>query len=401
MKSSTILALLMATVTGLVGVSSYRLWNHFRSPAVLKEEPQIKVLVANQNILKGNLIDPRQVMVRSLRPDEKGEYLQSTDHYLPAIESAVYLRIAGENIMADTPIRTEYLEPFENPEGVPERLAPQMRPVNLSVEIDDSSGGLLRVGDWVNVYFSSLVTGEGLKDAPRRVLIVPNARIILKRNTLRPIYSSLPGDKPVPFTIETNGYRAALCDFAKDLGEFSLVAIPESEAKKLESARNHVLEDARKEGASVEDETLVSFNDPESDLYKTELDLVKRYVSNGEPISDHSLQELFRLVPRRVEPAEPKRFTRIQQYHGTKRVDDVVISPERRVVSTSLRGSRRPNGERVEEGNLNTPQSNDAAEMTADSYESSYSFRKPITPSSVTPNGQKPKPPMTTLQTQR
>ena len=124
MKPSTLIALLIAVVLGLVAITAARLLNLFGSAPPVAAEPQIKVLVANQNIVKGALIEVSQVMVRPIKSEELAAYRRDSNKYLPPLETAVYLRIAHENILADTPIRTDQLEPFENPEGVPERLAP-------------------------------------------------------------------------------------------------------------------------------------------------------------------------------------------------------------------------------------------------------------------------------------
>jgi Flp pilus assembly protein CpaB len=342
MKPSTVIAILIAAVLGLVGITAARLLNVFGSPPPLAE-PQIKVLVANQNIVKGALIDIRQVMVRALKNNELDTYKRESSKYLPPIETAVYLRIAHENILADTPIRTDQLEPFENPEGVPERLAPNMQPVNLSVRLEDSSGGLLRVGDWVTIFITSLITGPGMKDSPRQVMIVPSARVILKRNTLRPIFTALPSDKPVPFTIETNSYRAALAEFARDKADFRLVAIPEGEGKRLEAARQKAIDASRGSNPSAPELHLVAFTDPQSDSYKKELQLVQKYEEKGTPISNASLQELFKLtVPAPPLPSlPPAPDTYIQQFAGTQRLADVVITPGNRVYLRSDRGTGR------------------------------------------------------------
>jgi Flp pilus assembly protein CpaB len=357
MKPSTLIALLIAVVLGLVAITAARLLNLFGSPPPVAAEPQIKVLVANQNIVKGALIEVTQVMVRPIKSEEVAAYRRDSNKYLPPLETAVYLRIAHENILADTPIRTDQLEPFENPEGVPERLAPNMQPVNLSVRPEDSSGGLLRVGDWVNVLMTSLVTGPGLKDSPRQVLIVPNARVILKRNTLRPIYAALPTDKPVPFTIETNSYRAALLEFARDKGDFSLVAIPEVEGQRLETARTSAINASKSSDTSRPELHLVAFSDPRSDPYKKELQIVSRYEQTAAPISNVSLQELFNLtIPPPLPPKPgPRPNTVIQQFSGTQRLADVVVAPDNRVLGRSDRGlGGRERGPTVVNTNLGT-----------------------------------------------
>ncbi len=345
MKPSALIAILIAVVLGLLGVTAARLLNLFGSDPA---EPNITVLAANQNIVKGALVETRQVTVRPLRSSELDAYRRDRSKYLPPLPTAIYLRIARENILTDTPIRTDQLEPFENPEGVPERLAPNRKPVNLAVKLDDSSGGLLRVGDWVNVVMTSLITGPGLKDSPRQVTIIPAARIILKRNTLRPIYTALPSDKPVPFTIETNSYRASLTEFARDKGDFSLVALPEVEGKRLEAARQAAILAAQSDDPSPAP-SLVSFANPRSEAYQKELRFVRNFEDKSAPIGSSNLEELFHLTlpppPGPRPPVVPNSY--IQQYSGAQRRADVVISPDNQILSRSNDGFGQDSGPRV------------------------------------------------------
>ena len=345
MRPSTLIAILIAVVLGLVGVTAARLLNLFGSPPA---EPSHSVLAANQNIVKGALIETRQVKVRPLRGSELEAYRRDPTGYLPPLETAIYLRIARENILADSPIRSDQLEPFENPEGVPERLAPNMKPVNLAVKLDDSSGGLLRVGDWVNVMMTSLITGPNLKDSPRQVTIIPAARIILKRNTLRPIYTALPSDKPVPFTIETNSHRASLTEFARDKGDFSLVALPEVEGKRLEAARQAAIVAAQSADPSPTP-TLVSFVDPRSEAYRKELRFVGDFEAKEGPIGGANLEELFGLTypppPGPRPPVRPNSY--IQQYMGSQRQSDVIVSPDGRILARSNDRPEQSQGPRV------------------------------------------------------
>ena len=237
------------------------------------------------------------------------------------------------------------------------------------------------MGDWVNVYFSTVITGPGLKDSPQRVLLVPNARIILKRNTLRPIYSALPADKPVPFTIETNEYRAAVCDFARDQGEFSLVAIPESEAKELESARNQAMEAAQQDEPVSPEHHRVSFIDPSSAAYKKEQQIVENFVTSGEPIRDRNLQEIFNLAPQAIEPAPAPKITRIEQYHGTRRQDDMVFSSERRLTNmASNRKASRESRADLEGNPANLNPATSSKDPSLDSSGTEFQFRKPTPP---------------------
>jgi Flp pilus assembly protein CpaB len=105
----------------------------------------VSVLVSTQNVIKGTVLDPRMVRIRPMRPSEMQHYALAAMKLLPATETAVTLRIAKVNILADQPISESDLEPFEGSEGIPKRLAPNMHDVTIGVLQEDSAGGHVRV----------------------------------------------------------------------------------------------------------------------------------------------------------------------------------------------------------------------------------------------------------------
>src|SRR5262249_61912271 len=101
------------------------------------------------------------------------------------------------------------------PEPLSQRLLPSMRAVNLSLTKEHSGGGLIQVGEWVDVVLTSSVESDGAAST-RTATIAHNVRVIAKRNVLWPVFAPLTDDKPVHFTVEANPYRAALIEFAKN-----------------------------------------------------------------------------------------------------------------------------------------------------------------------------------------
>src|SRR5205823_8294730 len=131
-------------------------------------------------------------------------YQAHKDDYLPATAAATYLRIASKNIMGDQPILKEHLKEMVKPESLDARLVPQMRAINVAMSKDQSAGGLIQVGDWVDVLLTSTVETGKDSSTTRTACIAPRVRVIAKRNSLWPVFAPLPDDKPVHFTLEVN-----------------------------------------------------------------------------------------------------------------------------------------------------------------------------------------------------
>ncbi len=364
MRPSTLIALLISLTIGLMGLAGARALNLFsgQKPVAI---PQISVLVSTQNVIKGTVLDPRMVRIRAMRPNEVQHYAQVGAQFLPATEAAVSLRIAKVNILADQPILEDQLEPFEGSDGIPKRLAPNMHDVTIGVLQEDSAGGHVRVGDWVDVYFTAKISGPGVKESLRQVRIASNARVIVKRNNLLPIFAPLPAGK-IPFTLETNSYRAALIDYARDKGDFRLMSLAESVQRKLELARKKAMESANRVVAEPDSasDTLpaeqpmqsdnpelhrIAFIPMESTEYLKEKSLVEVFEKEQAPISSLDLQKLFGIIPPVRGVKKPKRV--IEQFAGTRRLEDVEISPRNQIENSqrSPQQSNNPNNKVVDE----------------------------------------------------
>src|SRR5262249_5991292 len=117
----------------------------------------IKVLAAARNVFAGDMLDASWVTVRSLRQDELEHYRKYKDDYLPAVQQAASLRVAAKNMPADQPILKEHFKDMAKPEPLTTRLLSNMRAVNVALTKDHSAGGLIQVGEWVDVLFTSQV----------------------------------------------------------------------------------------------------------------------------------------------------------------------------------------------------------------------------------------------------
>jgi Flp pilus assembly protein CpaB len=244
------------------------------------KKQEIQILVASRNLFAGDMIDTNGVRVRNLQPGEMEHYTKYKDQYLPAVVSAAFLRVPNKNIEADKVILRGDLEEMAKPRALNTRLLPDMRAVNLSLTKDQSAGGLIQVGEWVDIMLTSKISGPGGAILTKTANLVPRVRVIAKRNTLWPVFAPLPDKKPVEFTLEVNAYRAALIEFARTKGDITLALLPANEQKKLEDRRQqaikqvafvrHFLEPNTDE-ATDEDQRIVSLQKGELSVSETDL----------------------------------------------------------------------------------------------------------------------------------
>jgi Flp pilus assembly protein CpaB len=331
MRASTLFALTVAVLLGLAVAITARYTGFFASPVVEKTEVKkadIQVLVAARNLFANDMIDGTGTRVRLLRPDEVANYEKARDQYLPPVPQAATLRIAAKNIYADQPILKEHLKDMVKPEALNTRLLPYMRAVSVSLPRDRSAGGLIQVGEWVDVFLTSEVQNEQTK-AVRTACIVPKARVISKRNTLWPIFAPLPEGKPVEFTLEVNPYRAALIELTRSKGDFTFAPLGSAEQRQLEVQRERLLQDP---DATPQ----VHFLPPDTPEADDE-DLRVASYSRGEMVvSDADLIRIFGLRT----PPPPVNTISVERMYGISRFEPAVFTTNGvRVDYASKKGS--------------------------------------------------------------
>jgi len=310
MRASTIFALTLAILLGLGVAVAAKLTGYFTTPSVAVEKRvDVQVLVASRNLFAGDLIDTNGVRIRNLQANELEHYQKYKDQYLPAVVSAAFLRVPNKNIEADKIILRGDLEEMAKPKALNTRLLPDMRAVNLSLTKDQSAGGLIQVGEWVDVMFTSKVDGPG-GSLTKTANLVPRVRVIAKRNTLWPVFAPLPDKKPVEFTLEVNAYRQALVEFARTKGDISLALLPSNEQKKLEERRH----DAIKQVAFVPPPR--HFMDPSMDEATDEDERIVAVQSGKLSVSESDLVRVFGLKKSTTEP--PSSITEVQRVVGLK-----------------------------------------------------------------------------------
>lgn len=336
MRASTIFALTMALLIGLGAVvgARYAGWIGKQEPPP-KKEKEIQVLVAARNLFPGDVIESNWVKTRVLRPEEIKHYETNKDKYLPAVNGAAALRVPTRPIEADTPILRDDLKELVKPDPLHARLLPNMRAVNISVPKDQSAGGLIQVGEWVDVYMTTTITNENHQEMTKTAPIAHRLRVIAKRNALWTVLRELPEGKPVQFTIEANPYRAALIEYAKAKGVITLVPLSGAEQRLLEEKRIKVLNDAA-EGKMLP----VAFGaapGANNGDYDQEDGRVEGMNRGEYTVSSGDLVRIFDLKT----PAPPKDEFTIQHFAGLKMTRHSRYSSEGTLISTEeVRGGR-------------------------------------------------------------
>jgi Flp pilus assembly protein CpaB len=320
MRASTLFALTAAVLIGLGVAVAAKMGGYFNKSVDQVKQIDTTVLVAAKNIFSGDLINASDIRVRNLKPGELDSYNKHREQFLPAVQAAAVLRVAKQNIEADTPITRDLLKEFVKPAPLNERLLPDHRAVEIVLAKDRSAGGMIQVGEWVDLYLTSTIQGREGGGTTRTAAIAPRVRVIAKRDTLWPLFAPLPKDKPVEYTLEINSYRAALIEFARAKGALSMTPLPANEQKKLEAERNEKLARMKNGDAIVE-------GAPEGQEAIEEMAMMQGGDSGGDHvITDAALVKLFDLKEPTPEP--PPALTYIERLSGTHRVGQAVFTLE-------------------------------------------------------------------------
>jgi len=328
MRASTIFALCLALLVGLAAAVVNRVVNHkpVQAPEVKAAPPQ--VLVAGRNIFAGDLIQPSWVKVRPMRPEEEASLGKQKDLLLPPVAEAVYLRVALANMRADEPILKDHLQEFAKPDALSKRLLPNARAVGVAVAKDRCAGGLIQVGEWVDVLLTSVIDhGEGSPVSTQTAVICPRVRVLAKRNQLWPVFQPI-SEEDVQFTLELNPYRASLIEFAKTKGALSLVPVSSTEQSRLETRRKEMVD----QGATGR---LVSLSKDGGEDAEEER-RVSKVVAGESSVGQDDLARIFALKPI---PVEKDPGLTIQQINGTTSVKPALfqaVSSAREVPSKGV-----------------------------------------------------------------
>ena len=271
-------------------------------PAVVPPPPM--VLVPLLHLFTGDAINPTHVTVRPLRPEEMKEYEENKAEYLPPVLQVAAYRMPAKDLAVDRPMRKSDLQEPKKPDALNTRLVPGTRAIGVQIAKENAAGGLIQVGDWVDVY---LVTHVSRTDNPvkevQTALIAPHAQVIAKRDTLYPLYvAPVPGE-PHAFTLATNPYRAALIEYGRNIGVLAIVPVSESEKKRLDGLRAEALADPAKSLA-------VTFAEPNTPHYKAEQERIEKHARGALAVGPEDVAMALNLAPipaPQPPPPPPKR----------------------------------------------------------------------------------------------
>ena len=249
------------------------------------------VVVLTRNLFTADAINPPDVRKRPMTANEFVDYQKDFKSYLTDVSVANYRKLSHD-VEADRPLRSSDLTTQVKPPSIHERLLPGTVAVPLYVPRENSGGGLIQVGDWVDVYLN---TDIGRSDLPGSVpytgILLQRAPVIAKRDTLHDISAALPAlGEPIPYTIAANPYRAALIDFARHYGTISLVPVSPVEKQKLDAMRA----DAK---TNPQPQNAIPFAEVDSPEYKSELERIDRYKRLGQGVGFDDLGQVLNLPP--------------------------------------------------------------------------------------------------------
>ncbi|MFT3879763.1 MAG: RcpC/CpaB family pilus assembly protein [Gemmatales bacterium] len=318
MRASTMFAVIVAVLVGLGAAVAAKATGVFNRTEAKKEPPPIMVLAAANNIFEGSMIQQADVRVRPATPPEVEQLRRG--ELLPPLVQAATKRFAKLSIPTDAPIRKEFLEDLAPPTELRARVAPGMRAVNMAIPKHHAAGGLINVGDWVDIQLMAAIDSPAVPlpggaaaaggTTAQAAIITRAARVIAKRNSLWPVQTPLGPDCPVNFTLETNPYRAALIEFSKDKGTIVLLPVGDQDKKVLEARRNEIMNP----GANTNGILNASYTMADSNEYREEDKRVGSFLGGNYVISEGDLVRIFQL--KYVPPTPPSPESKLEKVVG-------------------------------------------------------------------------------------
>ena len=292
MRASTLLGLALALIFGLVAVAGIR-YSGILNRAAPKVET-VMVLAAKHNLYEGMAATSNDVGLRPATPEELDLIKRHPEKVLPANPEAAHLRILARNVPANELLLKEYFQEMSLPPEISKHLAPGMRAVEVELPKDRAGAGLLRLGEYVDVFLTSKVCTDASGSQPRSAIaaIARGLKIVVKRNSPYPLMIPVSKDEPVSYILEANPYRAALIEFSKSKGNITLVV-----------------------SSGPADNALPA---------QKEQELVDRFVKGESSVTESDLERIFHLAP--LPPVQKP--LRVEQYTGGQLKNVTVINPE-------------------------------------------------------------------------
>lgn len=294
MRASTLFGITVAILLGLGAVVAARHFELFgqRTPAAVKQELP-KVLVAKINLFEGVAVaSAKDTHVRSLTAEELDWYKSNKDKLMPPAPEAAQMRVVARNIEANQILLKEDFQDQALPQNLTARLQPGMRSVELVLPRERAAGGVIKIGEKVDVYLTTTVfEGNRKSGNTSTACVARDLKVIVKRDNLWTVMQPIPADKPVAYTLQANPYRAALIEFTRHVGEIAIVPSP-----------------------GVSDKEVAAKED--SKEYRDELSRVTAFLNGELAVGERDLERIFNLQPR---PTREPPLT-VEMYSGVKKL---------------------------------------------------------------------------------
>lgn len=260
MRASFLLVLALALLVGLGVAVAVKTTGLLSPPAPVVQTivppppptppppPPPNVVVTTTNLFENDTVRLGDVKLRPATPAEAKVLEGDKNAFLaPSLEPTLY-RFAARNITADTPLTAKDLADVAKPKSINERLAPGTRAVNVAATKENSAGGLVGVGDWVDVYLSTNVARtDEPEPIPYTGLIARRAQVIAKRDTLWPGFARIVNEPAeIQYTLAVNPYRSALIEYGRSVGHLSIKPVSGAEKKDLDAIKDAVIADPKK-----------------------------------------------------------------------------------------------------------------------------------------------------------
>lgn len=303
MRASTLFGLTIAILIGMAvvfGVKSAGFFDRKAPPPAPPDRPRI--LVAAKNMYEGNHAVESDVTIRAVEDHEMDQYIKNRHKYMPTVTQAAHLREIARNIAANEPLLKEHFKDIGLPPSYYETLEPMHRAINLQLPKERAGGGIIRKNDMVDVYLTTTVCADPSCRHPMTLTapIALGLKVIFKRDSIYQIMRPV-ADGPVALSLQARPYRAALIEFAKNKGMITVVPTGPDNKKKAFVFVNEGKDEERRDIEQLQ----------------------------GRPISDHDLEEIFRLQPIPRAPTSPApEFTKVEIIGGVHQRGVKIFGPQ-------------------------------------------------------------------------
>jgi Flp pilus assembly protein CpaB len=291
-NASTVFALVLTVIAALLVTMVVKYVVLDRRPPAPEAPATYKVTVAAINLLDKVQILTHHVKTINVTKKEYDDLMGNRARVVLRGNQPVG-RTTLKPIKAEEPIYEDQLEPLQYAEAVSLRLSGDKVAFNLEVSVNQAAGGLIRMGDRVDVLctLSNEALGAG---GHATAVIARKVRVIGRFNETRTAAPPNPGNTRA-YTLEVSPYRAALLELARSVGaSFALNPIPQVVRG---DGTTPVKGDASPIGLPAPD-----VDDPVTDRVTTE-----------------DLAALFGIKP----PPEPPKpvIWEVERFHGTSKQD--------------------------------------------------------------------------------